>query len=165
MLSSLWQVWGYFTRFKLENLQNPSTFDLWAKFKFLQRLYDLSPAFVLSSLWQVWGYFTRFKLENLQSPSTFDLWAKFKFLQRLKNYLNGSPFQLYLISLLNINGLTSFSRRFCNRSFNIIRLPLGLSPINIAAMGSETKLTVMHRTIRKPTQDISGNAVGDEVTE
>ena len=61
--------------------------------------------------------------------------------------------------------ITSFSRRFCNRSFNIIRLPLGLCPKNIAAMGSETKLTVMHRTIRKPTQDILVNAVGDEVIE
>ena len=161
MLSSLWQVWGYFTRFKLENLQNPSTFDLWAKLKFLQRLYDLSPAFVLSSLWQVWGYFTRFKLENLQNPSTFDLWAKFKFLQRLKNYLNRSPFQLYLISLLNINTLPLF----LDDSVIGLLTPLGLCPKNIAAMGSETKLTVMHRTIRKPTQDISGNAVGDEVTE
>ena len=76
--------------------------------KLCRPLSDLSPAFVLSSLWQVWGYFTRFKLENLQNPSAFDLWAKFKFLQRLKNYLNGSPFQLYLISLLNINTLPLF---------------------------------------------------------
>ena len=61
--------------------------------------------------------------------------------------------------------LTSFSRRFCNRSFNIIRLPCFQFCIFAAAMESETKLTVMHRTIRKPTQDILGNAVGDEVTE
>ena len=58
--------------------------------------------------------------------------------------------------------LTSFSRRFCNRSFKIIRLPGGKLA---AAMESETKLTVMHRTIRKPTQDILVSAVGDEVIE
>ena len=62
--------------------------------------------------------------------------------------------------------LTSFSRRFCNRSFNIIRLPLYFQfCIFAAAIESETKLTVMHRTIRKPTQDILVSAVGDEVTE
>ena len=55
--------------------------------------------------------------------------------------------------------LTSFSRRFCNQSFKIIRLPSGKVA---AAMESETKLTV---TIRKPTQDILVNAVGDEVIE